>query len=50
MTTLAQPTAYPPDFTYAPPREGDRIIQYREALCEAMSEEMRKDKRVFLIG
>jgi len=50
MTTLAQPTAYPPDFAYAPSREGDRIIQYREALCEAMSEEMRKDKRVFLIG
>jgi len=47
MTTA---TAYPPDFAYAPSREGDRIIQYREALKEAMSEEMRKDKRVFLIG
>ncbi|MEM7628565.1 MAG: pyruvate dehydrogenase complex E1 component subunit beta [Planctomycetota bacterium] len=33
-----------------PSREGDRIIQYREALREAMSEEMRRDKRVFLIG
>lgn len=33
-----------------PPREGDRIIQYREALREAMSEEMRRDKRVFLLG
>ncbi|MBL4698339.1 MAG: alpha-ketoacid dehydrogenase subunit beta, partial [Phycisphaerales bacterium] len=33
-----------------PSRVGDRIIQYREALKEAMSEEMRKDKRVFLCG
>ena len=33
-----------------PSREGDRIIQYREALREAMSHEMRNDKRVFLIG
>jgi pyruvate dehydrogenase E1 component beta subunit len=33
-----------------PPREGDRIIQFREALREAMSEEMRKDKRIFLLG
>jgi pyruvate dehydrogenase E1 component subunit beta len=33
-----------------PSREGNRIIQYREALREAMSEEMRKDKRVFLCG
>ncbi len=40
-----------PDLTAPlPPREGDRIIQYREALREAMSEEMRRDKRVFLIG
>ncbi|PCH76566.1 MAG: pyruvate dehydrogenase complex E1 component subunit beta [Flavobacteriaceae bacterium] len=27
-----------------------RTIQFREAICEAMSEEMRKDDRVFLIG
>ncbi len=27
-----------------------REIQYREAVCEAMSEEMRRDKSVFLIG
>ncbi len=27
-----------------------RIIEFREALREAMSEEMRKDKRVFLLG
>lgn len=33
-----------------PPREGDRVIQFREALREAMEEEMRRDKRVFLIG
>lgn len=29
---------------------GDRSIQYREALREAMSEEMRRDDRVFLMG
>ena len=40
-----------PDFTKPlPSREGDRIIQYREALREAMSEEMRRDPRVFLLG
>jgi pyruvate dehydrogenase E1 component beta subunit len=40
-----------PDFTAPlPPREGDRVIQFREALREAMSEEMRRDKRVFLMG
>ena len=33
-----------------PSRDGDREIQYREALREAMSEEMRRDQRVFLIG
>src|SRR6056297_4321943 len=27
-----------------------RTVQFREAICEAMSEEMRKDKNVFLIG
>lgn len=27
-----------------------RTVQFREALCEAMSEEMRKDKGVFLMG
>ncbi|HAS35590.1 MAG TPA: alpha-ketoacid dehydrogenase subunit beta, partial [Flavobacteriales bacterium] len=27
-----------------------RIIQYREALNEAMSEEMRRDENVFLMG
>lgn len=40
-----------PDFDRKlPSREGDRVIQYREALREAMSEEMRRDERVFLIG
>ncbi|MBM4107967.1 MAG: alpha-ketoacid dehydrogenase subunit beta [Phycisphaerae bacterium] len=33
-----------------PPRKGDRLIQFREALREAMTEEMRRDDRVFLIG
>ena len=39
-----------PDFSHAPSREGNRVIQFREALREAMSEEMRKDQRIFLIG
>ncbi|MEZ6210369.1 MAG: alpha-ketoacid dehydrogenase subunit beta [Phycisphaerales bacterium] len=39
-----------PDFSRTPSREGDRIIQFREALREAMTEEMRKDERVFLLG
>ncbi|MBK9187609.1 MAG: alpha-ketoacid dehydrogenase subunit beta [Phycisphaerales bacterium] len=33
-----------------PSREGDRVIQFREALREAMSEEMRRDPRIFLMG
>jgi len=39
-----------PDFSTQPSREGDRVIQFREALREAMSEEMRKDERIFLMG
>ena len=40
-----------PDFSKPlPPREGDRPIQFREALREAMSEEMRRDPRIFLMG
>ena len=27
-----------------------RVIQFREALREAMSEEMRRDERVYLMG
>jgi len=33
-----------------PSREGERVIQFREALREAMSHEMRRDKRIFLAG
>lgn len=33
-----------------PSREGARLIQFREALREAMTEEMRRDPRVFLMG
>ncbi len=40
-----------PDLTKAlPSREGDRVIQFREALREAMSIEMRRDPRVMLMG
>ncbi len=45
---LEMPEMLPND--QLPPFEGDRVIQYREALREAMSEEMRRDKRVFLLG
>ena len=27
-----------------------RIIQFREAIAEAMSEEMRRDEKIFLLG
>ena len=27
-----------------------RVIQFREAIAEAMSEEMRKDEKIFLMG
>ena len=27
-----------------------KTIQFREAICEAMSEEMRRDENVFLMG
>ena len=27
-----------------------RIIQFREAICEAMTEEMRRDETIFLMG
>lgn len=52
-TATASQTKFPPDYT-EPAREGGpsggRVIQFREALREAMSEEMRKDERVFLMG
>ena len=44
----AEPKFLPED--QLPSRDGDRIIQFREALREAMSEEMRRDKRVHLLG
>jgi pyruvate dehydrogenase E1 component beta subunit len=37
-----------PDFEPKPGQE--RAIQFREALREAMSEEMRRDKKIFLMG
>jgi pyruvate dehydrogenase E1 component beta subunit len=41
----------PVDFTKPLPAfTGDRQIQFREALREAMSEEMRSDDRIFLMG
>jgi pyruvate dehydrogenase E1 component beta subunit len=36
--------------TLEPPPSTDRKIAFREALREAMSEEMRKDQRIFLMG
>ena len=50
MTTPLQLPSIKPDFSHEPSREGNRIIQFREALREAMSEEMRKDTRIFLLG
>ncbi len=54
MTTIDATSHAPhsPDLSgdNLPSREGERIIQYREALREAMSEEMRRDDRVFLLG
>ncbi len=48
----ALPTGFAvPDFDRPlPSREGSREIQFREALREAMTEEMRRDERVFLLG
>ena len=43
-TTLSAPT------DTLPPRTGERVIQFREALREAMSEEMRRDEKIFLLG
>jgi pyruvate dehydrogenase E1 component beta subunit len=33
-----------------PKTDNMKTIQFREAICEAMSEEMRKDETIFLIG
>ncbi len=48
--TYEAPPAPTIDGADLPPREGDRVIQFREALREAMSHEMRRDKRFFLLG
>ena len=37
-------------FGELPPRDGDRVIQFREALREALCEEMRRDAKIFLMG
>jgi len=51
MTTLAASFTEHPDLADSlPSREGDREIQFREALREAMSHAMREDDRVFLLG
>ncbi len=47
MTTM---TIEHETLTDLPSREGDRVIQFREAIREAMSHAMREDQRVFLIG
>jgi len=50
MTSIMH-SPFKPDFSAAlPSRQGNRVIQFREALREAMSEEMRKDPRIFLMG
>jgi pyruvate dehydrogenase E1 component beta subunit len=53
MSTLTFPLSLPEADLFSrplPSREGDRVIQFREALREAMSEEMRRDPRIFLMG
>ncbi|MEM1167301.1 MAG: alpha-ketoacid dehydrogenase subunit beta [Planctomycetota bacterium] len=52
MTTLEYTTntAATTATFHEPPREGERVIQFREAIREAMSEEMRRDPRVLLLG
>jgi len=49
ITELKDLTARPlPDRDV--PEDRQRVIQYREALREAMTEEMRRDPRIFLMG
>ena len=36
--------------TFAPLKTSMRTIQFREAICEAMSEEMRRDETIYLMG
>jgi len=48
---LSRPQPYP-DFSdwREPDRQGERVIPFREALREAMTNAMREDERVFLLG
>ncbi len=50
MPTTLEPAQLDEMVAALPSREGDRVIQFREALREALAEEMRRDKRVFLMG
>ena len=50
ITTTVEKVSLPERGTELPSEEGSRVIQFREALREAMSEEMRRDPRVFLLG
>jgi pyruvate dehydrogenase E1 component beta subunit len=50
MLTLAKPDLSAPLPAFDPADGVGRQIQFREALREAMSEEMRRDDRVFLMG
>jgi pyruvate dehydrogenase E1 component beta subunit len=49
MTTETPIHPYAPTGAF-PRGEGPRAIQFREALREAMTEEMRRDQRIFLMG
>ncbi len=50
MTTVTGNPEIYDELTDLPSREGERVVQFREALREAMSEEMRANERVFLMG
>lgn len=50
MTTLDTTATETPLHPYATPIASPREIHFREALREAMTEEMRRDERIFLIG
>lgn len=49
MPTMQRPDLARPLPSFTPTGEG-RQLQFREALREAMSEEMRRDDRIFLMG
>ncbi len=50
MPQILEQTELHEDLAGLPSRVGGREIQFREALREAMEEEMREDERIFLIG